>query len=197
MPQQRGEETHQHIKEVAQQLFAKNGYDATGVAEICQAARVSKGAFYHHFASKHDIFMELLQDWLNGLESTLNLVRQETDSVPNALLHMTSMMEGVFQTAEQQLPIFLEFWTQASRNKQALETTIAPYRRYQDFFTRLIQEGIDEGSFWPVDPAVTARIILSLVIGVLLQNLLDPHGADWQAVVQQGLRQLIKGISKQ
>jgi len=196
MPQQRSEKTHARILETARSLFAKNGYEATGVAEMCAAAKISKGAFYHHFPSKHAVFMELLQGWLDGLDAMMQVARQETTSVPQAILQMAGMMETIFQAAGQQLPMFLEFWTQASRDETVWQTTIAPYRRFQAFFTRLIQEGIEEGSFWPVDPEATGRLILSFAIGVLLQGLLDPQGADWQNVTQQGIRLILKGISQ-
>jgi hypothetical protein len=53
MPQQRrGEETHNRILDAALEAFARYGYDATGVAEICRRADVTKGGFYHHFPSK-------------------------------------------------------------------------------------------------------------------------------------------------
>ncbi|HPX96273.1 MAG TPA: TetR/AcrR family transcriptional regulator [Brevefilum fermentans] len=45
----RGADTRQSILDTALSLFSKNGYDATSVAEICQQAQISKGAFYHHF----------------------------------------------------------------------------------------------------------------------------------------------------
>ena len=196
MPQQRSEKTHARILETARSLFAKNGYEATGVAEMCAAAKISKGAFYHHFPSKHAVFMELLQGWLDGLDAMLQVTRQETTSVPQAILEMAGMMETIFQAAGQQLPMFLEFWTQASRDETVWQTTIAPYRRFQAFFTGLIQAGIEEGSFWPVDPEATGRLILSFAIGVLLQGLLDPQGADWQKVTQQGIRLIMKGISQ-
>ena len=196
MPQQRSEKTHTRILETARSLFAKNGYEATGVAEMCATAKISKGAFYHHFPSKHDVFMELLQGWLDGLDAMMQVARQETTSVPQAILQMAGMMETIFQAAGQQLPMFLEFWTQASRDESVWQTTIAPYRRFQAFFTALIQAGIEEGSFWPVDPEATGRLILSFAIGVLLQGLLDPHGADWQKVTQQGIRLILKGISQ-
>jgi AcrR family transcriptional regulator len=196
MPQQRSEMTHARILETARSLFAKNGYEATGVAEMCAAAKISKGAFYHHFPSKHAVFMELLQGWLDGLDAMMQVARQETTSVPQAILQMAGMMETIFQAAGQQLPMFLEFWTQASRDETVWQTTIAPYRRFQAFFTELIQAGIEEGSFWPIDPEATGRLILSFAIGVLLQGLLDPQGADWQKVTQQGIRLILKGISQ-
>src|SRR5262245_18053742 len=39
----------------ASQLFGTSGYDRTSVDQIIKQAGVSKGAFYHHFASKEEI----------------------------------------------------------------------------------------------------------------------------------------------
>ena len=50
--QQRGEETHNRILDAAMEAFARDGYDDTSVAEICNLAGVTKGGFYHHFPSK-------------------------------------------------------------------------------------------------------------------------------------------------
>jgi AcrR family transcriptional regulator len=111
--QHRSEETHNHILEVANQLFAKSGYDATGVAEICQSAGVSKGAFYHHFPTKQAVFMELIDSYMNGIEAGFNMMRQQTQNVPQVILQMAEMVGSLFQASDIHLPIFLEFWTHA------------------------------------------------------------------------------------
>ncbi len=69
--QARSEETRKRIIQVAVRLFSDHGYDSAGVAEICEAADVSKGAFYHHFETKHEIFMGLLNRWLGRVRGRL------------------------------------------------------------------------------------------------------------------------------
>ncbi|WP_067827246.1 TetR/AcrR family transcriptional regulator [Actinomadura kijaniata] len=44
----------------ARRLFAARGYGAVGLAEIVAAAGVTKGALYHHFANKTDLFRAVL-----------------------------------------------------------------------------------------------------------------------------------------
>jgi len=194
--QQRSEETRNHILEAATQLFSKTGYDATGVAEICQAAGVSKGAFYHHFPTKQAVFIELLNAYLNGIESGFNLMRQEIHDVPQVILQMAELVGSLFQTADIHLPIFLEFWTQANHDPHVWEAAIAPYRRYQSYFAEMIQEGINEGSLQPVDAHLAARVLVSLAVGMLMQSLFDPQITNWQSEARQSMELLMNGIAR-
>jgi AcrR family transcriptional regulator len=54
--QERRESTRQRIVDAADSLFMEHGYSGTSVADIQVLAGVSRGAFYHHFAAKEDVF---------------------------------------------------------------------------------------------------------------------------------------------
>jgi AcrR family transcriptional regulator len=45
----------------ARELFAQRGYGAVGTEEIVRAARVTRGALYHHFAGKEDLFRAVFE----------------------------------------------------------------------------------------------------------------------------------------
>jgi AcrR family transcriptional regulator len=192
--QRRGEETRARILEAAVECFAQHGYDATGVAEICDRARVSKGAFYHHFSSKQALFLELLERWLAGLDAQLGAARSGANTVPEGLVQMAGMVQPVFQEGSGRLPFLLEFWNKAARDPEIWRATIAPYYRYRDFFRNMIEAGIVEGALRPVDPEVAAQVIVSLAVGLVLQGVLDPGGADWGRVAQDSVRLLLQGL---
>jgi AcrR family transcriptional regulator len=193
-PRNTGPETISRILDAAAECFARDGYEGTGVAQICEAAGVSKGAFYHHFPSKQSLFLALLNRWLTVLDSHLQQARSDGDDVPESLQRMAGLSHLVFQSASGQLPMFLEFWTQSAHDPQVWRATIAPYQRYRDFFQHLVQEGVEAGDFHQVDPAAAGPILVALAIGVLLQGLMDPEGADWAAVLETGIMILMRGM---
>ncbi|MBN6041173.1 TetR/AcrR family transcriptional regulator [Amycolatopsis sp. 195334CR] len=49
--------TRQALVDAAVRLFTEQGYDRTGVADIAEAADVSKRTFFLHFAAKEDVLL--------------------------------------------------------------------------------------------------------------------------------------------
>jgi AcrR family transcriptional regulator len=58
----RGTRTRQRLLESAEAVFAEHGYHDASVVKITEAAGVGQGTFYLYFASKQDVFDELVRD---------------------------------------------------------------------------------------------------------------------------------------
>ena len=194
--QARSEETRGRILQCAMTLFGRQGYDATGVAGICEAAAVSKGAFYHHFASKQAVFLNLLEEWLQSVEVDLSGALAEAPNVVEGLLGMASRTRGIFTAADGRLSIFLEFWAQARKDPEVWRRAIEPFRRYREIFATVIRQGMAEGTIRPVDPTAAAQALVSLAVGLIMQGVFDPQGAEWDLVTREAIRLFIEGIGK-
>jgi AcrR family transcriptional regulator len=59
---EQSEATRRALIRVARKLFATRGYAATPIEEIVQRTRVTRGALYHHFAGKQDLFRAVYED---------------------------------------------------------------------------------------------------------------------------------------
>ncbi len=192
--QQRSEETYTRILDAAAASFSRNGYDATGVAEICRAAGISKGAFYYHFPSKQALFIALLQRWLDELDVNIAALQAGASSVPEALTRMAEAFQAVLHTADGNLPMFMEFMSAAQRDPVIWAATVQPYRRYQLWFANLIEKGVAEGSLRQMDPQVASQMLVSWAVGMLLQSILDPQITDWTGVARDSLRLMLTGL---
>ncbi len=86
--------------EAAQTLVRRQGYAATSVDEICAGASVSKGAFFHHFASKEALAAAAAEAWTVRAEElifTLPPWTRVEDPLERLLAHIdfrSSMMDG-------------------------------------------------------------------------------------------------------
>jgi AcrR family transcriptional regulator len=194
--QHRAEETRERIVQAAQAEFAQHGYDATSVAEICERAGLSKGAFYHHFPTKQAIFLALLDQWLAGIDGQLTAYRQGVDT-REAFERMAGLICNVFRDAGGQLPLFLEFWAQAAHDPVVWAATITYYHRYRQFFADMIEAGVAEGSLRSCDADAAARVLVSFAVGLILQGLLDPQGADWGETARAGVQYWLCALRKE
>jgi AcrR family transcriptional regulator len=55
------EATRQALVDAAGDLFAERGYAGTSIEDIARGARVTRGALYHHFAGKREVFSAVLE----------------------------------------------------------------------------------------------------------------------------------------
>jgi AcrR family transcriptional regulator len=192
--QQRSEETRSRILESAIKLFSERGFNAASVDDICAEAEISKGAFYHHFESKQALFLALLDGWLKIVDTAIEASKDKT--APETFMQMAEAFPYIFETTGNHLPMFMEFWLQASRDEKIWQASIAPYHRYHKYFTSLIKKGVEEGSFVNVDPQIASRLIVSAAMGLLLQSLLDPKGANWEKVARESTNLLLDSLVK-
>jgi Bacterial regulatory proteins, tetR family len=53
-------DTRAALLQAGKQLFDRDGYHATSLDEVVERSRLSKGALYHHFKNKEELFVEVM-----------------------------------------------------------------------------------------------------------------------------------------
>jgi TetR/AcrR family transcriptional repressor of nem operon len=56
-------ESRLKLLDAALRVIRKKGYNATRVEDICEAAQLTKGSFFHHFKSKEDLALAAADHW--------------------------------------------------------------------------------------------------------------------------------------
>jgi AcrR family transcriptional regulator len=57
-----GAETQRALRRQARKLFAQKGYSGANTNELVERARVTKGALYHHFTNKRELYQAVVED---------------------------------------------------------------------------------------------------------------------------------------
>lgn len=93
----RTSDARERIVTTAARLFLERSYQAVGVDELCQAADVRKGSFYHYFSSKSDLAKAVID--LHAEVFARRLSGAPAAATPSQRLHAIPDAIGVIQSA--------------------------------------------------------------------------------------------------
>ncbi len=79
-------ESRERIIEAAAELFLGGSFHKVGIAEICEVARVNKGTFYHFFASKLDLLLDVIDRYAADCRSDFSGVAASADTPERKLM---------------------------------------------------------------------------------------------------------------
>jgi AcrR family transcriptional regulator len=98
--------TREALIEAALELFTERGYAAVGTEEIVARAKVTRGALYHHFEDKRDLFRAVFQRVEGGLMERIG-ARMKAASDPGELMlnGMRSFLDACEEPAVKQVAL--------------------------------------------------------------------------------------------
>ena len=155
-------ETYEKILSAAHRLFVQQGYTATSMRQVAEAAGIGKATIYHHFPDKQAILMALLDRRTSSVDVALQLVRSETDPrrriqvATEASVNFLLESADIVQIVRREIP---------GGRDQMQEGVTAFFREYMALLADAIQHGIEQGIFRPVNPAETARVLMAMIQG--------------------------------
>lgn len=142
-----GEATRQAILDAAAALAREKGFDAMSIRDVCAAAGVTTGAFYHHFSSKDD----LLNQGFASLDAYLERALEPYAAAP-PLERLGRLLQLYAAFMEEQGPRTLSlYYTRRLADPSASSMAPSRYtlRTMQECLTALAREGTLSPRFSP------------------------------------------------
>ena len=97
-------QTRAALVRAGRQLFGENGFKATSVDDLAQAARVTTGALYHHFPTKSDLFEAVFEQAHDDLMTDATQAAHGTaDSLDELARGIDAFLDGVLEPDVQRI----------------------------------------------------------------------------------------------
>ena len=170
----RQSDARRRLLSAAHALFHDRGYEAVGVAELCSVADVNKGSFYHFFASKRDLMLEVVA---GAWDETGLLAEWEASPPGQPLAQLRRYLQDLFAYHYASLEnggrvrgsllgnLALEL---SARDAGAADRLQDQFARETRAFRHLIGAAVERGEVRVADPDRTAEALVACVQGLLL-----------------------------
>jgi AcrR family transcriptional regulator len=176
----------------ARKLFAATGFEATSIDGVAAKAGVAKGAVYHHFDSKEEIFTRVLED-----------VQAEIAAlpVPAATRAMTDPLDMI---AAETLRYLLAA-TEPSRKRILLidGPAVIGWRKWREIDDRFFGAGARAAVTHVMGPKATPReidAVTHLLMGAVMEACLvcatAPEPRKAARALSAGLRRMLEGLPR-
>lgn len=154
------QERRQEIIDLAAHLFARNGYAATGVAELCEVTGLGRGGLYHYIGSKEELLVEIHEQVMGPLLERSHRV-YELDARPELRLRLVSevLLASIVERLDH-VWVFLDEYRALSG--EHLERFRERRREFEAVVQRLIEEGVERGDFATNDIRIATLAFLGL-----------------------------------
>ncbi|MCY0960615.1 TetR/AcrR family transcriptional regulator [Streptomyces sp. NPDC002039] len=171
----RRQATRQKLYEAAVTLIAEQGFSATTVDEIAERAGVAKGTVYYNFASKNDLFEELLRHGVGLLTVSLRTAAEETEARGGTRIEALDAMIRAGLVFIDRYPAFTQLYVaELWRTNRTWQSTLMVVRREAVAVVEdVLREGVERGELSAeIDVPLTAAAMVGMVLVAAL---------DWQS----------------
>jgi AcrR family transcriptional regulator len=148
------------IIDMSARVFARRGYHATSMTELCAANRLGKGALYHYIGSKEELLVAIHDRVMDEVMLGADRVAESGGTPSEQLAKLGEELLDVIHRYPDHVWVFLhEFPALTGERAERFRRRRREYeRRVED----VLRAGVASGEFRNIDPWVTARAWLGM-----------------------------------
>lgn len=189
------DDTKESILSVANKLFSRFGFHKTSMDEIAKNARKAKGSLYYHFASKEELFKEVVSVEMTNLKNQLsNIVSNPGLNASDKIKkYLTARMEILNSAANYHETLKADFF-EHFHFIDDLRTELDEWEK--ENLKKVILQGVEKGEFAIVGNMdilldVFLMVLKGLEIPFFLQNKYEKYSPHFENLI----RILTKGLA--
>ncbi|HEV7678193.1 MAG TPA: TetR/AcrR family transcriptional regulator [Candidatus Dormibacteraeota bacterium] len=163
--------------------LGEGGFDAVSMRAVAHRASVPLGSLHYYFRSKEEMVGAALARSVEATVAGVIAGVDETDAPRGRLRALVVEALPRLCADPALVPVYIGFWSWCQKvpERRALYHQVSEGVHAR--LRMLVEEGVRGGDFHPGDPGVAATLVLSTLVGFLL----DHHGAPPPVALVEGL----------
>ena len=188
--------TKNKILDAAFNVFVKNGYKDTTMSHIVKESGLSKGAIYHHYSSKKDLFISLIDHWEVYSFPDFYSGGSSEESAVKTLQRFADVVYATFNDKPHIFLAEIEFWALANKDKEINARSKILYDKILKLFELVLSKGIRNNEFCKIDTKIIAIELLSVFQGINWFCLFKEDPLVAKHYLKKSVDTIIEGIKK-
>ena len=190
------EKRQSQIMEAAMKVFTKKGFSSARMDDIVKESGLSKGAIYHHYNGKKDIFLALIAHWETQTFPNFYSRNGKERSAADTLRDFAKEIIKVFKKRSYVFHAEVEFWSLSNQDDEVRKRSQDLYEKIINLFELVINKGIREKEFIQVDTHMIAIYILSVFQGINWFCIFNDKKLKAENYIRDSIEMIISGLSK-
>ena len=184
------------ILEAAFEVFVKKGYAKTTMDDIVIASNLSKGALYHYYGSKKELFLSLIDHWeIYTFKDFYN--KKSQNKKASDILRFFG--ENVINTLNEKKHAYIaeiEFRAMSNQDTEIKKRSNVLYGKLLDLFEKVVKKGIKENEFKDLDVRKTSMAFLAIFQSITWFVITDEKSVSAESYIRDSIELIIESISK-
>ena len=172
------------IMSAALKVMTKKGYYSSTMDDIVLESGMSKGAIYHYYKSKKEVYLELIVYLESKYADMFATVNKESTSAKQ-LKKLFTIWSDQLQKEPDFFQSFSTFQSMSRHDKDFKQAMQRMYNRFQKFIELIITEGIKSKEFKKIDPKTSALSLILNLDGISWFSLFESKNLDAKSYIDQ------------
>lgn len=141
-------------------LFARNGYHATGISELSRAVNLGRGALYHYIGSKEALLYEIGRTQVDRMNAFAeDLLAQDLQAEERLRALARELLRNIAEHRSEWTVFFREY---SALSDERRDKVVAARERYEGYWRQTLEQGVREGVFTATTPSLLVKGMLGM-----------------------------------
>ena len=184
------------ILNAAFEVFVKKGYAKTTMDDIVVSSNLSKGALYHYYKSKKELFLSLIDHWEIYTFKDFYDKKSQNKKASDILRFFG---ENVINTLNEKKHAYIaeiEFRAMSNQDAEIKKRSNVLYGKLLKLFEKVVKKGIKENEFKDLDVRKTSMAFLAIFQSITWFVIADETVVSADEYIRDSIELIIDSISK-